>query len=258
MIKLKSRAVTLQLTLATAAVLLPITAFAESPMTARQMLAHAQTQALNLPSDVKRPEPETRETSVSEPVAAPVAATTLAAPLPVIEPPAPISPQPMTLSALAVPAMPEPTAAQTRTNSLTAATAAVETVKASNAAAAIPPVAATTTAETRVETPAAPPVATAPVPAMPPAVATAPAPTKPSVPAATVAPTPQAQTAPSPSSAAKPVKTPRPSNTAPARVAHKSAPPSSARSDEAAIGTQISRIMRRPEVQALMSQYGLE
>ncbi|CCD92819.1 conserved exported hypothetical protein [Bradyrhizobium sp. ORS 375] len=253
MIEFNPRAMPLRLALATA-VLLPVTAFAETPMTARQMLAHAQTQALNLPGEIKKPELDKNDRIGSEAVGPPAAATTIAAPLAVIEPPAP---QPTTLSALAAPAaLPEPVAAQTRTNSLTAAAPTVEAVKPANAAAAMHPVA--TAAETRVPTPATPPVAATPPLATPPVVAPAVAPTPPSAPVATAVPTPQAQTAPTPSSAAKPAKAQRPANTAPARVAHHSAPRSSARSDDAAIGSQISRIMRRPEVQALMSQYGLE
>ncbi|NPV21553.1 hypothetical protein [Bradyrhizobium aeschynomenes] len=248
----------IQLTLA-AAVLLPITAFAETPMTARQMLAHAQSQAVNVPDEVKKPEPNKNDRISGEAVVTPTGASAVARPLPVIELPAPISPQPTTLSALTVPvARPEPASPQTRTNSLTAAAPSVDPVKA-HAAPATPSVA--TTAGTPGVAPTTPPVAAAASPAAAPAVGPAAATAQPSVPTTIAAPTQEVQAvAPLSSSAARPADARRPSKAAapPSRIVHKSSPRSSLRNDDAAIGTRISNIMRRPEVQALMSQYGLE
>ncbi|NPU64492.1 hypothetical protein HL667_05725 [Bradyrhizobium sp. 83012] len=249
----------IQLTL-TAAVLLPITAFAETPMTARQMLAHAQSQAVNVPDEVKKPEPDKNDRMSGEAVVTPTGASAVARPLPVIEPPAPISPQPTTLSALTVPvARPEPASPQTRTNSLTAAAPSVDPVKA-HAAPATPSV-ATAAGSTPSVAPTTPPVAAAASPAAAPAVGPAAATAQPSVPTTIAARTQEVQAvAPLSSSAARPADARRPSKAAapPSRIVHKSSPRSSLRNDDAAIGTRISNIMRRPEVQALMSQYGLE
>ncbi|WP_315779329.1 MULTISPECIES: hypothetical protein [unclassified Bradyrhizobium] len=242
----------IQLTLA-AAVLMPTTAFAESPLTARQMLAHAQSQALNIPDEVKKPEPNRNDRKSGEAVVAPSGASAIAPPLPVIEPPAPISPQPTTLSALTVPvARPEPASPQTRTNSLTAAAPSVDAAPATTSVA--------TTAGTPGVAPTTPPVAAAASPAAAPAVGPAAATAQPSLPITIAAPTQQVQAvAPSSSSAARPADARRASKAAaPSRTVHKSSPRSSLRNDDAAIGNRISHIMRRPEVQALMSQYGLE
>lgn len=253
MIKFASRSTTMQLAVA-AAVLMPMSAFAETPMTARQMLAHAQTQALNVPGDIKKPalEPDRSEKFSGEAIAAPTIGTALAAPLPLIEPPAPIAPPAAALTALATPvAAPEPASPQSRSNALTAVTPAADAVKASNAQVAIPPVTAGI---------AAAPAAT---PSTPMAVVASPAaaPAQPTLPAATATETTQMQAVTTTSSTEKPVhaqRQPAAATPAPARPARKSVARSSGRSDDAAINTQISRIMRRPEVQSLMSQYGLD
>ncbi|BAM90101.1 conserved hypothetical protein [Bradyrhizobium oligotrophicum S58] len=248
MIKFAPRSTTMQLAVA-AAVLMPMSAFAETPMTARQMLAHAQTQALNVPGDFKKPalEPDRSEKSVGATIDAPSIGAAIAAPLPVIEPPAPIAPPAATLTALATPiAAPEAASPQSRNNALTAVAPAADTVKASNAMVAMPPVAASIA-----ETPPAAPVA-APVTAV---ASPAAAPAQPTLPAATTTETPRMQ-AVTTSSSEKLAHAQR--QPAPARPARKSVAKSSSRSDDAAINTQISRIMRRPEVQSLMSQYGLD
>jgi len=250
MTKFASRSTSLQLAVA-AAVLIPMSAFGETPMTARQMLAHAQTQALNVPGDIRKPalEPDRSEKFSGEAVAAPAIGTTIAAPLPVIEPPAPIAPP----TALATPiAAPETASPQSRSNTLTAVAPATDTVKALNALVAIPPVAAST-AETPAPTPSTPPTAAL----APPAVA----PAQPTLPAATATETTRIQAVTTTSSSEKPAhaqRQPATATPAVARPARKSVARSSVRSDDAVINTQISRIMRRPEVQSLMSQYGLD
>ena len=254
MTKFASRSTSLQLAVA-AAVLIPMSAFGETPMTARQMLAHAQTQALNVPGDIKKPalEPDRSEKFSGEAVAAPAIGTTIAAPLPVIEPPAPIAPPTATPTALATPiAAPETASPQSRSNTLTAVAPATDTVKALNALVAIPPVAAST-AETPAPTPSTPPTAAL----APPAVA----PAQPTLPAATATETTRIQAVTTTSSSEKPAhaqRQPATATPAVARPARKSVARSSVRSDDAVINTQISRIMRRPEVQSLMSQYGLD
>ncbi|WP_315741117.1 hypothetical protein [Bradyrhizobium sp. SZCCHNR1093] len=257
MIKFTSHARTLQLALATA-VLLPMSASAETPMTARQMLAHAQTQALNVPSDIRKPELDRSEKITSEAASAGNAA--IAAPLPVIEPPAPISPPAPALTALAAPVpAPEAASSQTRTNSLTAAVPVAEAAKTSNPVLATPPVAATT--ETRPVAPAATPPATAAAsPAVVPAVAPAAAPTQPGLTAAAPTQTTRtkAATLPSAEKTALARHQPTSADASAGRPAPKPRARSSRHSDDDAISTRISRIMRRPEVQSLMSQYGLD
>ncbi|WP_315755703.1 MULTISPECIES: hypothetical protein [unclassified Bradyrhizobium] len=257
MIKFTSHARTLQLALATA-VLLPMSASAETPMTARQMLAHAQTQALNVPSDIKKPAPDSSERIVSESAAS--GGASIAAPFPVIEPPTPISAPATTLTALAVPVpAPEAASSQTRTNSLTAAVPVAEAAKTSNPVLATPPVAATT--ETRqMATAATRPVAAAASPALVPATAPVAATPQSGLPAAVATQTTGTQPAAS-SSAEKPAparRQPTRASSAAARPAPKPTARSSRHSDEDAISTRISRIMRRPDVQSLMSQYGLD
>ncbi len=257
MIKFTSHARTLQLALATA-VLLPMSASAETPMTARQMLAHAQTQALNVPGDIKQPAPDSSERIVSESAAS--GGASIAAPLPVIEPPTPISAPASTLTASAVPVpAPEGALLQSRTNSLTAAAPVAEAAKASNAVLATPPVAATT--ETRPVAPTAtPPATTAASPAIVPAVAPAAAPTQPGLTAAAPTQTTRtkATTLPSAEKTALARHQPTSADASAARPAPKPSARSSRHSDDDAISTRISRIMRRPEVQSLMSQYGLD
>ncbi|CCD88138.1 conserved protein of unknown function [Bradyrhizobium sp. ORS 285] len=257
MTKFTSRATTLQLTLA-AAVLWPMAAFAETPMTARQMLAHAQTQALNVPGDIKKPELDRSEKITSASIAAPVETTAIAAPLPVIEPPAPIAPPSATLTAVPAPVIaPEAASPQLRANAVVAAAPTADIVKASNTTPVAPPVVANTVAPPPA-VPATPPAATvaAPAPASPTAAA----------PAASAAPPSRAQAvavapstkSPTPEKTVQAQRQPTPTSAAPAHPARKPAARSSARGTETSVETQIARIMRRPEVQSLMSQYGLE
>lgn len=264
MMKFASRSTTLQLALATA-VLMPMSAFAEPPTTARQMLAHAQTQALNVPGDIKKTtsELDKSEKITSGPVVAPLDAAFAAAPLPIIEPPAPIS-SPMAMSqtlAAAAPVAPAETIPPRGRADVGGPVApAADAVKASSATVAMLPATSGTT-ETRASAPATPPVTAIASPIAAPVVTPAATPAQSSMPA-TAATEPTRLPAANASSSENAAQARRQRSTAnpamPTRPARKSAARSSARSDDVAIGSQISRIMRRPEVQSLMSQYGLE
>jgi hypothetical protein len=262
MIKFAPPLTTIQLALA-AAVLIPISVAAETPMTARQMLAHAQTQALNVPGDIRKPalEPDRGDKISSGSVGAPTSSVAIAAPLPMIEPPARIAPAATTISALASPAaVQEGAALQSRANSLTAVPPPAGTVSVSNAL-VTPPSMAAAIAETQPAAPATPPVSAVASSAAAPAVVPAAAPAQPPLPATAATETTRVPPVATTSSSDKPAhaqRQPMTDNSAPARPARKTAARSSTRSDDAAIGTRISRIMRRPEVQSLMSQYGLD
>ncbi|UFZ05323.1 hypothetical protein LQG66_03100 [Bradyrhizobium ontarionense] len=263
MMKFASRSTTLQLALATA-VLLPMSAFAEPPTTARQMLAHAQTQALNVPGDFKKtaPELDKSEKIMSGPVVTPPDVAFAAAPLPIIEPPAPISPPMATSQTLAAPVAPAETIpARGRVDVGGPVAPAADAVKASSATVAMLPATSSTT-ETHASAPATPPVTAIAAPSVAPVVAPAVTPAQPSMPATAATEPTRLPPAANVSSSEKAAQAQRQPSTAspamPTRPARRSAARSSARSDEVAIGTRISQIMRRPEVQSLMSQYGLE
>jgi len=261
MTKFATRSRTMQLALA-ATVLMPISSFAETPMTARQMLAHAQTQALNVPGDIKRTGPELDVSAkiMSAPVA-PSSSTAAAAPSPpVIEPPAPLSAQTAAPPALAMPVPPaEPAAPQARANADSAAPP-TEANKAPTAAVAMLPAAATVP-ESRPSAPVLPPV-TAATPSPTTTAMPASAPVQPSVPAVASIPTarllPDAD-APASKKAAPERSQPKMAGTAaPTRQGRKPSGRSATDVSDSSIEMRISRIMRRPEVQSLMSQYGLD
>jgi len=262
MTKFATRSKTMQLAFA-ATVLMPASTFAETPMTARQMLAHAQIQALNVPGDIKKSAPELdRSDKIEKMMSGPAPASTTAAAVvssvPAIEPPMPVLPATTMPMAPAMPVAPaEASPPQARVNAADSAAATSDTVKASNAAVAMLPAAASVV-ESRPSAAAPSPVTAA---APPPAAAVAPVstPAQPPVPAASTTATrlqPDGDV-PAREKAAPARRQPKVASTgAPARHARNSGGRSGV--SDASIDSQISRIMRRPDVQSLMSQYGLD
>jgi len=232
----RSRTIPLALALT---VLTPLSLFAEAPMTARQMLAQAQNQALTAPSEIKKV-----ELDQSKP-AQPIADAGDAGRKPLVIAAAPETPF---LTAPAEPVTPTSTPTPDAAKPAPPSVASIVVLPA--------PSAAPSAAPGSVAKPVSTPVATSPAPETQPTRATQPE--SPSAATATVTPPQRPAAAPAPSRS----KVGRVQTTSNETVASKRSPASRSGASftvsRSSINVQIGRIMQRPEVQSLLAQYGAD
>jgi hypothetical protein len=230
-------------------VMAPVPLFAET-LTARQMLAQAQTQAVKLPGEIKKPgttelaklEVGKADLGKAEPAKAePAKAVDLVAPLPIIAPLAPIASM-------------NPAQQSHPANGSAAATPSLEVAKPSIASVTVPP-APSAAAITGPVTAIVPPVT---YPAVTPAPEKHATVTRPAL----AAPTTDAAPTELPAKTARPETIAKTSSKAPkekvaARRLQGSRSEFSFDGGSSRINARmISRIMQRPEVQSLIAQYG--